>query len=165
VVVEALECHGGNGFAFISSRLRWFVSCIELRRRLFRYVEDNITARLYRQAPLNSIWEGSGNVQCIDILRAMTTHKDSIPAFFGRVHRAKGASSHFDAFAKRVEARAAQIALRVGLGHDESRHARALADDMAVCLQVCITHWIVLNVMARLMRVFAGVASADAGAC
>lgn len=99
-------------------------------------MEDNITARLYRQAPLNSIWEGSGNVQCIDILRAMTTHKESLPAFFARVRRARGSSAEFDVFASQVESRASQIARRVAAGDDESRNARALADDMAVCLQV-----------------------------
>ena len=104
--------------------------------QLRRYVEDNITARLYRQAPLNSIWEGSGNVQCIDILRAMTTHKESLPAFFARVRRARGSSAEFDVFASQVESRASQIARRVAAGDDESRNARALADDMAVCLQV-----------------------------
>jgi putative acyl-CoA dehydrogenase len=101
-----------------------------------RYVEDNITARLYRQAPLNSIWEGSGNVQCVDVLRAMATNKDALPAFFGVVNRARGSSSHFDAFVKQVEARAAYVSKQVAAGCDESRHARALADDLAVCLQV-----------------------------
>jgi putative acyl-CoA dehydrogenase len=48
VVVEALECHGGNGF-----------------------IEDNLMARLYREAPLNGIWEGTGNVICLDVLRSM----------------------------------------------------------------------------------------------
>ncbi len=47
VVAEALECHGGNGF-----------------------VEDHLMARLYREAPLNGVWEGSGNVICLDMLRA-----------------------------------------------------------------------------------------------
>ena len=125
----------------------WCICC--------RYVEDNITARLcvsnafptviicntlvrYRQAPLNSIWEGSGNVQCIDILRAMTTHKDSIHSFFRRVYGARGASAQFDAFAAQTEARAEQMARRVACGEDASRHARALADDMAVCLQATI---------------------------
>ena len=113
------------------------ISCVDFADIvLLRYVEDNITARLYRQAPLNSIWEGSGNVQCIDILRAMTTHKDSLPAFFSRVQLARGACTRFDAFADQVQARASRIAQRVAAGGDESRHARALADDMAVCLQV-----------------------------
>ena len=47
-VAEAMECHGGNG-----------------------YVEENPIARLYREAPLNGIWEGSGNVICLDVLRAL----------------------------------------------------------------------------------------------
>jgi putative acyl-CoA dehydrogenase len=130
VVVEALECHGGNGFAWQQMPVSSLASCA-----VCRYVEDSITARLYRQAPLNSIWEGSGNVQCIDILRAMTTHKDAIAAFFGRVRNARGASAQFDVFATRVESRANQMARAVASGADESRHARALADDMAVCLQ------------------------------
>jgi putative acyl-CoA dehydrogenase len=125
-----------------------------------RYVEDNITARLYRQAPLNSIWEGSGNVQCIDILRAMTTHKDSIPAFFRRVYRARGASTQFDAFAAQTEARAEQIARRVASGEDESRHARALADDMAVCLQAIVTSY---PPILKSQTVFAGVPAPDTG--
>ena len=47
-IFEALECHGGMG-----------------------YIEESIMPRLYREAPLNSIWEGSGNVLCLDVLRAM----------------------------------------------------------------------------------------------
>ena len=50
-VFEAMECHGGNG-----------------------YVEESILPRLYREAPVNAIWEGSGNVICLDVLRAM--HRD-----------------------------------------------------------------------------------------
>src|SRR5690606_20528316 len=48
VAAEALECIGGNG-----------------------YVEESLLPRLYRQALLNSIWEGSGNIQCLDVLRAL----------------------------------------------------------------------------------------------
>lgn len=59
---EAMECHGGNGFA-----------------------EDWGMARLYRQAPLNSIWEGSGNVICLDVLRAMAREPESIAAFMAEV--------------------------------------------------------------------------------
>ena len=47
-VAEAMECHGGNGF-----------------------IADHLMERLYREAPLNGIWEGSGNVICLDVLRAM----------------------------------------------------------------------------------------------
>ena len=57
-----MECHGGNGFA-----------------------EDWGMARLYRQAPLNSIWEGSGHVICLDVLRAMAREPESIAAFMAEV--------------------------------------------------------------------------------
>lgn len=57
-----MECHGGNGYA-----------------------EDWGMARLYRQAPLNSIWEGSGNVICLDVIRAMAREPESIAAFMAEV--------------------------------------------------------------------------------
>src|SRR3712207_7054331 len=59
VVAEALECLGGNG-----------------------YVEESGLPRLYRAAPLNSIWEGSGNVTALDVLRAVTREPDSVDAGF-----------------------------------------------------------------------------------
>ncbi len=59
---EALECLGGNG-----------------------YVEESILPRLYREAPLNSIWEGSGNVNCLDVLRAMRKEPRAVEAFFAEV--------------------------------------------------------------------------------
>ncbi len=75
VVGEALECHGGNG-----------------------YVEESIMPRLYRDAPLNSIWEGSGNVQCLDVLRALTREPDSLAAYFEEAAKAKGGDARFDAY-------------------------------------------------------------------
>jgi putative acyl-CoA dehydrogenase len=65
---EALECLGGNG-----------------------YVEESGMPRLFRESPLNSIWEGSGNVQCLDVLRAMVKSPTSVEAFFAEV--ADGAAS------------------------------------------------------------------------
>ena len=62
VVTEAMECHGGNGF-----------------------VEPNPMARLYREAPLNSIWEGSGNVICLDVLRTLQKHPESVPTVIGQL--------------------------------------------------------------------------------
>jgi putative acyl-CoA dehydrogenase len=59
---EALECLGGNG-----------------------YVEESGMPRLFRESPLNSIWEGSGNVQCLDVLRAMVKSPASVEAFFREV--------------------------------------------------------------------------------
>ena len=66
VVAEALECHGGNG-----------------------YVEESILPRLYREAPLNSIWEGSGNVNALDVLRAIDRMPDSLEAYFAEVTTAR----------------------------------------------------------------------------
>ena len=71
--VEALECLGGNG-----------------------YVEDSGMPRLYREAPLISIWEGSGNVAALDTLRAMAKEPEAIEAFFAELDRAAGADRHYD---------------------------------------------------------------------
>src|SRR3546814_15023398 len=52
--------------------------------------------RLYRQAPLNSIWEGSGNVQCLDVLRALSKEPETREAFFGELLAARGAHADLD---------------------------------------------------------------------
>ncbi|MCX7555358.1 isovaleryl-CoA dehydrogenase [Xanthomonadaceae bacterium JHOS43] len=72
-VNEAQECLGGIG-----------------------YVEENILPRLYRQAPLNSIWEGSGNVQCLDVLRAFRKEPETRDALFDELLRARGAHPDYD---------------------------------------------------------------------
>ena len=72
-VNEAQECLGGIG-----------------------YVEENILPRLYRQAPLNAIWEGSGNVQCLDVLRAFGKEPETREALFGELLRARGAHPDYD---------------------------------------------------------------------
>src|SRR5205807_6073782 len=64
-VAEALECLGGNG-----------------------YVETSPMPRIYREAPLLSIWEGSGNVNCLDVLRVMARSPESVEAFFAEVEGA-----------------------------------------------------------------------------
>ena len=74
VTAEALECLGGNG-----------------------YVEECIMPRLYREAPLNSIWEGSGNVICLDMLRAMAKEPECMTALFRELRLARGANRHLDA--------------------------------------------------------------------
>jgi putative acyl-CoA dehydrogenase len=71
---EALECLGGNGF-----------------------VEESGLPRLYRDAPLNSIWEGSGNVAALDVLRAMLKEPDGLPAFLEECELARGANALLDA--------------------------------------------------------------------
>ncbi|MBL6599629.1 MAG: acyl-CoA dehydrogenase family protein [Alphaproteobacteria bacterium] len=72
-VGEALECLGGPG-----------------------YVEESMMPRLYREAPLNSIWEGSGNVMCLDVQRAMTREPAAIPAFIGELEAARGGNAALD---------------------------------------------------------------------
>ena len=70
---EALECLGGNG-----------------------YIEDFDAARIYRELPLLSIWEGSGNVAALDALRAIAREPHTLDAFFGEVELAAGADARFD---------------------------------------------------------------------
>ncbi len=70
---EALECLGGNG-----------------------YIEDSDMPRLYREMPLASVWEGSGNVAALDALRAMAKEPHTLDAFFAEVELAEGADARFD---------------------------------------------------------------------
>lgn len=70
---EAMECLGGAG-----------------------YIEESIMPRLYREAPLNGIWEGSGNVICLDILRTMKKEPDSVHLFFEELQKSKGLDGDFD---------------------------------------------------------------------
>jgi putative acyl-CoA dehydrogenase len=72
-VNEAQECLGGAG-----------------------YVEESILPRLYREAPLNSIWEGSGNIQCLDLLRALSKEPETREALFAELLRARGAHADLD---------------------------------------------------------------------
>ncbi|MGK2933307.1 MAG: acyl-CoA dehydrogenase family protein, partial [Solirubrobacterales bacterium] len=73
--VESLECLGGNG-----------------------YVEESGMPRLFRESPLMSIWEGSGNVQCLDALRAMVKSPASLEALFNEIGEASGADQRFDRY-------------------------------------------------------------------
>jgi len=80
-VFEAMEVHGGPG-----------------------YVEESILPRLYREAPLNSIWEGSGNVICLDVLRAMQTDPSAIPVFMAEIDAARGKNSLLDQHMEELKA-------------------------------------------------------------
>jgi putative acyl-CoA dehydrogenase len=103
---ESLECLGGNG-----------------------YVEESGLPRLFRESPLNSIWEGSGNVQCLDVLRAMVKSPASLEAFFAEVGEGAAAEPRLQAFAD---------SLREDLPGDletiETR-ARRVVERMALALQ------------------------------
>src|SRR5882757_306179 len=103
VVAEASECLGGNG-----------------------YVEESMMPRLYREAPLNSIWDGSGNVNALDSLRAMARSPESVEALLAELDLAAGESAAFDAGVR---------ALRAELAAPDERRARRLAELAATCLQ------------------------------
>nr|WP_275586474.1 acyl-CoA dehydrogenase family protein [Geodermatophilus normandii] len=105
VVGEALEVLGGNG-----------------------YVEESGMPRLYRQAPLNSIWEGSGNVIALDVLRALGRSSESLAAVTAEIELARGADARFDDAVKRLSAE---------LGDPEAlpSRARRVAGLLAQCLQ------------------------------
>src|SRR5580700_10481733 len=100
---EALECLGGNG-----------------------YVEESGMPRLYREAPLASIWEGSGNVAALDALRALTRQPESAEAFFAELDQAAGADHRLDQAIAR---------LRKEVSDPSEARARYLAEAMALALQ------------------------------
>jgi putative acyl-CoA dehydrogenase len=105
VVAEAMEVLGGNGF-----------------------VEDSGLPRLYRQAPLNSIWEGSGNVIALDVLRAMGRSTDTLAAVTAEIDLARGVDRRFDDAVKRLSA-------ELGDGEQLPFRARRIAGLLALCLQ------------------------------
>ncbi|MEC8022900.1 MAG: acyl-CoA dehydrogenase family protein [Myxococcota bacterium] len=79
-VTECLECHGGNG-----------------------YIDDQIMGRLFREAPLGSIWEGSGNVQCLDVLRALKKTPHVAEALVQELDGAQGVNRTYDVFVERLK--------------------------------------------------------------
>jgi putative acyl-CoA dehydrogenase len=106
-VAEALECLGGAG-----------------------YVEESPLPRLYREAPLNGIWEGSGNVICLDVLRAMGRDPQSVEAFFDEVGQAGG-----DAHIARA---AAELRRELSSYDDIELRARRIVERMALLLQASL---------------------------
>ncbi|MCU1681706.1 MAG: alkylation response protein [Amycolatopsis sp.] len=102
---EALECLGGNG-----------------------YVEESGMPRLYREAPLSSIWEGSGNVAALDALRAMGKQPESVEAFFTEVGKASGADARLDDATARLHKELANFS-------DIEYRARRVVESMALVLQ------------------------------
>ncbi|MDG9706910.1 acyl-CoA dehydrogenase family protein [Streptomyces sp. DH10] len=103
---EALECLGGNG-----------------------YVEDSGMPRHYREAPLLSIWEGSGNVNALDVLRALSREPGTVEALFGEFARAQGADARLDAAVARLGNR---------LSGASQTTARRLVEEMALTLQASL---------------------------
>jgi putative acyl-CoA dehydrogenase len=116
-VGEALECLGGNG-----------------------YVEESVMPRLYREAPLYSIWEGSGNVICLDVLRALGREPGALEALVAEIRAGAGADRRLDACADGVETSLHKFARKVAEADeaDSQWEARRLAESAAVALQASL---------------------------
>jgi putative acyl-CoA dehydrogenase len=105
---EALECLGGNG-----------------------YVEESIMPRLYREAPLNGIWEGSGNVNALDLLRAAARAPESLAAFFAEIATVRGSDTRLDDASR-------QLAAALNDTSNIEARARWLVERMALVLQATL---------------------------
>nr|WP_228151180.1 isovaleryl-CoA dehydrogenase [Tamilnaduibacter salinus] len=105
---ESMECIGGSGV-----------------------MEDCIMPRLLRESPVNAIWEGSGNVQCLDTLRALQKSPDSLDAFFTEAAQARGADPRFDRFLARLQDDFADTS-------DVQFRARNLVDRLALTMQASL---------------------------
>jgi len=105
---EAMECIGGSGV-----------------------MEDSPFPRLFRESPVNAIWEGSGNVQCLDVLRAMNKTPEVVEAFFHEVAKAQGAHAALDHWV---------VSLRKDIGDpaDIEYRARDVVDRMALAIQAAL---------------------------
>jgi putative acyl-CoA dehydrogenase len=107
-VNEAQECLGGAG-----------------------YVEESILPRLYREAPLGSIWEGCGNVQCLDVLRALAREPETLEAYRGELSLAAGGDRRLDSASAALERQLAQPA-------QAESSARRTVEQMALALQASL---------------------------
>jgi putative acyl-CoA dehydrogenase len=105
---EALECLGGNGF-----------------------VEESGLPRLFRQSPVNGVWEGSGNVICLDVLRALARRPESLDAFWTEVERAEGGDSRL---ARAVDDLHVDLSDPAGL----EAGARSVVERMALVFQASL---------------------------
>ena len=106
-VNEAQECLGGAG-----------------------YVEESMLPRLYRQAPLNSIWEGSGNIQCLDVLRALAREPQALPVLDAELDAVAGRDADYD--------RALQSLRGVLAAAPVEAQARAVTERLALLLQASV---------------------------
>jgi putative acyl-CoA dehydrogenase len=108
LVAEAVECLGGNG-----------------------YVEESGLPRLYRESPLNSIWEGSGNVNCLDVLRALEREPESLESLRAELGLGRGANPSLDRALDRLDVELADEA-------DRERRARRVVERLALCFQASL---------------------------
>ena len=108
LVYEALECHGGIG-----------------------YIEDSIMPRLYREVPLNSIWEGPGNIMVLDVLRALNKNPLTAEVVMKEIKIASHLDKRLDSFSKKLEACLSDIGLR-------EVNMRTITQMMAIGLQASL---------------------------
>ena len=94
-------------------------------------MEDNVAARLYREAPVNAIWEGSGNVQCLDLLRVLSREPEVLEQFFAELQQAQGSDSRYSEF---LVALKAQFADRATL----EQRSRLIVEQMALAWQAAL---------------------------
>lgn len=107
-IYESMECLGGAG-----------------------YVEESIVPRLYREAPVNSIWEGSGNVQCLDVLRAIGRDSQTLDVLLATIQRGKGKDAVVDRELEQLKSAFA--------GHDDIEYrARQIIERCALLLQAVL---------------------------
>jgi putative acyl-CoA dehydrogenase len=111
VAAEALECLGGNG-----------------------YVEESGLPRLYREAPLNSLWEGAGNINSLDVLRVLARQPEALAAYLDELAPARAAEPRLERAAAALERELAAAADPVGL----QAGARRLVERLAVLLQAAL---------------------------
>src|SRR5688500_10692757 len=109
LVNEAQECLGGNG-----------------------YVEESLLPRLYRQAPLNSIWEGSANIQCLDVLRALQREPETGRALWTELSSAAGRNAACDAAVERLHP------VLQGIQAVDEGQARSFVASLALALQASV---------------------------
>jgi len=102
---EAMECIGGSGV-----------------------MEDSPFPRLFRESPVNAIWEGSGNVQCLDVLRAVSRTPEVLDALLAELNKASGTNTLFDAHVEKLKAQLMR-------GDEAEYRARGLVDAMALAIQ------------------------------
>ena len=112
LVFEAMEVLGGNA-----------------------YVEESVLPRLYREAPVSAIWEGCGNVICLDVLRALAKEPEGAAAFLDELDRAKGADRRLD---RAVADPRRDMSHKTGGGATDEAGARRLVEAMARALQAAL---------------------------
>jgi putative acyl-CoA dehydrogenase len=105
---EAMECIGGSGV-----------------------MEDSPFPRLFRESPVNAIWEGSGNVQCLDVLRAMQKTPAVVDAFFREVGQARGANAALDGWVTALKKEFRDLS-------ELEYRARGVVDHMALAIQAAL---------------------------